>query len=110
MTPRLVGVALVAAGSLLRLTAHRALREAGVTDEQFFFQIPPNRYTDEGPYAWSHHPAYFGSLLIYSGAGMLCLGWGGIVIGFATWPFYEDRIRYENKLRRLAKERGIDGA
>jgi isoprenylcysteine carboxyl methyltransferase (ICMT) family protein YpbQ len=95
---------------MLRLRAHRALREAGVTDEQFRFLHPPSCYTRKGPYRWLTHPAYYGSLLIFAGAGMLCLGWGGFVIALASWPFYEDRIHFETSTRKHARERRVDGA
>jgi len=106
----MLGLLIASIGALLRIAALHHLREADLTDDQFFHGLPPDRYTAQGPYAWMDHPAYVGSLLIFGGGGILFLGWGGFIIILAAWPFYEDRIRWENRVRRTARERGVDGA
>ncbi len=107
----LAGITLVAFGAILRFWSHDELRAVGVRYHHLVFNhTAPPAYTNKGPYRWLWHPCYVGSLLIFSGIGILCLGWGGIAIGFATLPFYEERIRRETMVRELSRERGVDGA
>jgi len=104
------GLYLVCLGATLRFFAHRALRASGLTDDQFFHGAPVGRYTREWPYSWMAHPCYVGSLLMLAGIGIIALGWSGAVLIVPAWPFYEERIRWERRMRGDARKAGVDGA
>ncbi len=110
MAPRIVGAVLFALGVSLRIAGIRELRKAGVTDQQFFFVLPADRYTNSGPFKWTEHPCYLGSLMMCSAVGMMALGWGGVVLSLPAWPFYEDRIRVERQQREFAAQQRRPGA
>jgi protein-S-isoprenylcysteine O-methyltransferase Ste14 len=110
MACRGAGLLLIALGAWIRIAAIRELRKVGVSDSQFFHVRIPKHYTNEGPYTWSDHPCYVGSLLMGAGVGMIFLGWGGVVLPLMAWPFYEDRIRLERAIRQRAREIGVCGA
>ena len=86
-------------GVLLRVWAISELKAVGVTMEQFFIPARPERYTDRGPYRLMKHPAYVGTFLFLSGAGLAALGWGGVTLALPAWPFFALRIYQENQCR-----------
>lgn len=93
------GSVLIGAGLILHFLAMRRIKRLCVEPHMIY---PPDRYLTDGVYQL-RHPAYIGALLEVAGAGILFLGWGGIVLAFAAWPFYADRIMREEKLRHAAK-------
>ncbi|KAI0632517.1 hypothetical protein C8Q77DRAFT_930186 [Trametes polyzona] len=72
--PFLTGLALVAAGTLLRLTCYRTLGPFFTFDLAL---LPKHQLVTSGPYAFVRHPAYSGSLLILAGLGFADLSSGG---------------------------------
>ena len=65
-----IGVVLAGVGLGLRLWALRALLAAGLSEHQILSPARPASYTDEGPYLFLDHPAYWGSLLFLAGIGV----------------------------------------
>jgi len=106
----LVGAMAIVAGGGLRWLAVIELREAGLTNDHFFLCEPGHRYTHRWPYSVLAHPCYVGSLLMLAGAGMIFLSWGGAAIALAAWPYYEERIRYERRMRDDARKAAVHGA
>ncbi|KAH9851621.1 hypothetical protein C2E23DRAFT_829947 [Lenzites betulinus] len=74
--PFLSGLALVAAGTLLRLTCYRTLGPLFTFDLAL---LPKHRLVTNGPYAVVRHPAYLGTLLTSAGLGLADLSAGGWV-------------------------------
>ena len=100
---RLAGLWLVMAGLALRRWAINHLIAAGIDTMVLLATAswPRLGYTDSGPYRFLRHPAYVGSGLIFSGAGLLCWGeWAGAGLVFAAWPHYAQRIVLEDDMRR----------
>jgi protein-S-isoprenylcysteine O-methyltransferase Ste14 len=78
------------------------MRRIGKVCAERYMIYPPDRYLTDGVYRL-RHPAYIGALLEIGGAGVLFLGWGGMILAFAALPFYADRIMREEKLRHASK-------
>ena len=93
------GSVMIAAGVILHFRAMRRVKRLCVEPHMIY---PPDRYLTDGVFRL-RHPAYIGVLLEIGGAGVLFLGWGGIVLAFAAWPFYADRMMREEKLRDASK-------
>ncbi|KAL1950831.1 hypothetical protein VTO73DRAFT_5955 [Trametes versicolor] len=72
--PFLTGLALVAAGTLLRLACYRSLGPFFTFDLAL---LPKHQLVTSGPYQFVRHPAYAGSLLILAGLGFADLSPGG---------------------------------
>ena len=72
----LLGLALVAAGTLLRVTCYRSLGPFFTFDLAL---LPKHKLITSGPYAIVRHPAYSGSLLVCAGLGLADLSPGGWV-------------------------------
>ncbi|KAL7280240.1 hypothetical protein PYCCODRAFT_632309 [Trametes coccinea BRFM310] len=72
--PFFTGLALVAAGTLLRLTCYRSLGPFFTFDLAL---LPKHQLVTSGPYRFVRHPAYAGSLLILAGLGLADLSPGG---------------------------------
>ncbi|KAI8978880.1 hypothetical protein BD414DRAFT_421718 [Trametes punicea] len=72
--PFFTGLALVAAGTLLRLTCYRTLGPFFTFDLAL---LPKHQLVTSGPYHYVRHPAYAGSLLILAGLGLADLSPGG---------------------------------
>lgn len=89
------GALLMAAGELLRLAAVSYTGPAIRSHEIYRGELVTN-----GPFAYLRNPVYFGNLLLYSGASILCGAWLPyllyIVIIFFT-IYYSFCIRYEEK-------------
>jgi protein-S-isoprenylcysteine O-methyltransferase Ste14 len=103
MIPRALGVLLYLAGGCLREWARRHLaRHAGLFD--VLHVTMPTRRVRSGPYKRLPHPMYLGSLMQFAGAGMVGLGWGGVVLFLPAVPFYGDRIIRENLLVSAADD------
>ncbi|MCP4113811.1 MAG: hypothetical protein GY737_00120 [Desulfobacteraceae bacterium] len=97
---------LILAGILLRIWGIVTLSEAGLTRHQIFIPQTPPTYTSKGPYRWLKHPLYIGALLWMTGLGILCLGWGGAVLGVPVWvTFYAERIILEEGMKREWEEK-----
>ena len=73
-TPFLTGLALVAAGTALRLLCYRSLGPMFTFDLTL---LPKHKLVTGGPYAYVRHPAYAGSLLVLAGLGLADLSPGG---------------------------------
>jgi len=93
------GLSLLLMGLGLRLWSLRTLLQEGVSEESIWMPEKQKTYTDRGPYRFLSHPAYVGSMLAISGAGVAALGWCGAVLALPAWPFFALRIHQENKLR-----------
>ena len=97
-----VGIAVLLVGGAVRRYAVRTL------DEYFTptVKIHENQQVvDTGPYRWVRHPSYTGSLLEYTGIGLVLSNWvsivtivGGLIIAYVY------RIRVEE--RALSEELG----
>ncbi|RPD77342.1 hypothetical protein L226DRAFT_568438 [Lentinus tigrinus ALCF2SS1-7] len=72
--PFYAGLALVAAGTLLRLACYRSLGPFFTFDLAL---LPKHKLITSGPYAVVRHPAYAGSLLVLAGLGLADLSPGG---------------------------------
>ncbi|KAI0324018.1 hypothetical protein GY45DRAFT_1263655 [Cubamyces sp. BRFM 1775] len=72
--PFFTGLALVAAGTLLRLACYRSLGPFFTFDLAL---LPKHQLVTSGPYHIVRHPAYTGSLLILAGLGLADLSPGG---------------------------------
>ena len=68
--PFLTGLALVAAGTLLRLTCYRCLGPLFTFDLTLF---PKHTLITSGPYSIVRHPADLGSLLVFLGQNAVVL-------------------------------------
>ena len=98
----IVGVSVMILGSVLRVLAGLELKRAGLSLQEMSFIKRPPRIAQEGVYRYLRHPAYLGSLLIITGAGLACLGWGGAVLCLPAWPFFRDReLREERILKEM---------
>jgi len=86
-------------GFALRLWSWLALDRAGLSEDQKLRVQRPPRYSESGPYQIVQHPAYWGSMLVISGAGMMGWGWQGMLLALPAWPFFASRIAEENRLR-----------
>ena len=90
------GVGLYALGYLLRLWSEKCLNEVGVLDVEEI--VAPRMYTTRGPYRYIRHPIYLSAIMMFGGVGVAFLGWGGIILGLPTLPFFRERVLRENKL------------
>ncbi|TFK87734.1 hypothetical protein K466DRAFT_565199 [Polyporus arcularius HHB13444] len=72
--PFYAGLALVAAGTLLRLACYRSLGPFFTFDLAL---LPKHKLITSGPYSVVRHPAYAGSLLVLAGLGLADLSPGG---------------------------------
>ncbi|KAI0771117.1 hypothetical protein BD413DRAFT_476195 [Trametes elegans] len=72
--PFLTGLALLAAGTLLRLSCYRSLGPLFTFDLAL---LPAHKLVTSGPYRVVRHPAYAGSLLVLAGLGAADLSSGG---------------------------------
>lgn len=79
---------------MLRLWCARLLKKAGVNDYERLQR--PLYIVRRGPYRLVRHPMYVGSVVMLAGAGMLALGWGGVVLGYAVVPFLRARALMED--------------
>lgn len=91
------GCALFVLGMALRWWGYHELCKVGITNLSGL-RIP-RVFTDRGPYQFTHHPLYLGSLFILSGVGMMALGWGGFIVAVAAVPYFAERAVLENELR-----------
>ncbi|KAM5538584.1 hypothetical protein V8D89_007613 [Ganoderma adspersum] len=73
----LLGLALVAAGTFLRVSCYRSLGPFFTFDLAL---LPKHKLITSGPYAFVRHPAYSGSLLVLAGLGLADLSPGGWVV------------------------------
>ena len=110
MGPVIVGFLLIWLGWWLRWFAMRKLKEVGLSDIDFNHLGVPPSYATTGPYAVVDHPCYLGSMMMCAGMGMIALGWAGAVLFVPTVPFYENRMRFEIRMRKIAKGQGVRGA
>ncbi|KAI0755376.1 hypothetical protein C8Q80DRAFT_1217024 [Daedaleopsis nitida] len=72
--PFFTGLALVAAGTALRLACYRSLGPFFTFDLTL---LPKHKLITSGPYNYVRHPAYAGSLLVLAGLGLTDLSPGG---------------------------------
>lgn len=99
------GIALIVLGFALRVWACTYLYLVGVVGDTFNALVPPPKgYTNRGPYRLMKHPAYLGTIMIQSGIGVLALGWGGLALSVPSWPFFNDRSKAEERIRRAYEE------
>lgn len=90
------GLALIVVGYGIRLWALIQLRRAGLKDIDIYQTAkPPGGFVKTGPYRFVAHPAYWGSILILTGAGIAALGWGGAVLCLPSVPYFVQRARLE---------------
>jgi protein-S-isoprenylcysteine O-methyltransferase Ste14 len=94
--PVIAGVALIWAGSVLRVWSILALGQ--------FFKLmvviqEHHQVVDRGPYRRLRHPAYLGSILVMSGIGLSQGGWvGTIVMAVGVIVAFVIRIRFEERV------------
>ncbi|TBU23268.1 hypothetical protein BD309DRAFT_372972 [Dichomitus squalens] len=72
----LIGLALVTAGTALRVACYRTLGPFFTFDLAL---LPKHKLIISGPYSFVRHPAYAGSLLVLAGIGLADLSPGGWV-------------------------------
>jgi len=108
MFSRIVGAALFVTGLAIRvwcvylLARVLDLKELGQTRR-------PDEYITHGPYAVVKHPAYWGSMMMISGLGMVVMGWMGVVLSLPAIPYFTGRAQSENRLREVTeKEKTMD--
>jgi protein-S-isoprenylcysteine O-methyltransferase Ste14 len=91
---RLLGVALLAAGSVLFIWSHRTLA-------QFWTSNPGlrqgHRLIQTGPYAWMRHPMYTAFLLLDLGA-LLLIQNAVLLVPLVLWLAFRARAKREERL------------
>src|SRR4030095_11857418 len=102
-----LGLVLVMMGTALRAWALYELERVGIGRNALVGVSIPNEWTTRGPYTVVRHPVYWGSLLVIAGAGVVALGYGGAVLAFAAWPYYQERMRAEDELRAACERRKV---
>jgi len=93
-----LGIAMFVGGVILRSMAFLQLKSVGISYRQALLIRKPPRIASEGVYRYMKHPAYTGSLISIAGAGLACLGWGGVIIAFAALPLFQSRMVEEDAL------------
>ena len=91
--------ALITLGLSLRAWAVMTLHRAGISESDFLRVVRPKEWVTHGPYRYFDHPAYWGSMLIVAGVGMVALGPGGFVLALPLWPLLKWRMAEEEALR-----------
>lgn len=103
MTAFVTGLCIALAGWLLAARARKRLRPA-LWPARFWDLTEPRRYLTDGVFRL-RHPAYIGHLVMIAGLGIACLGWGGVICALPAFPFYADRLLYEEDIRRGSQNR-----
>ncbi len=101
MTEQLIGCAMILSGQGFRVMCMRELQKVGIkTWMQLAVAATPTRWTTAGPYRYLRHPAYWGSLWMFAGAGMAAFGdVAGLVLFVPALPHYNRRIVLEEVMR-----------
>lgn len=98
--PQILGLALAGAGLALRVWAMLHLRRAGIQGQALAIMTRPRFRIQSGPYRFLSHPMYLGTVILFSGVGMLALGWGGVVLSLPVMPWIMERAASESELLR----------
>jgi protein-S-isoprenylcysteine O-methyltransferase Ste14 len=94
-----VGAALFVAGLALRAWGtYHLLKHSGLRLPFVWHVVPPVTVVKSGPYRFLRHPLYVGAMTWMAGAGIFALGWGGVVLPLAAWPFYAERMLREEAM------------
>ena len=94
----LVGDLLLVAGIVVRIWAIRHLGKLFTVDVGI---QPGHHVVQDGPFRFVRHPSYSGSLLAWTGVGLLTRNWlGFFVIVICTFVAYVLRISVEEKVLR----------
>ena len=94
-----IGLAFIVLGYMLRAWGSHHLKLAGTVI--LAGTKPPHYYTTDGPYKYLVHPLYWGSMMICGGAGIVALGWGGVVLVVPAIPYFVERAILETEMRTV---------